>query len=159
MELKCYCGRTRTPAKRTLSDGRIAYGTWCNNGCGQWTAKKQSSFSLDQSFVEYDEETQQSIRDGLLSESRFATQVVKELEQEEWWRRYEIYLKSEVWENKRMAVLKRDRRLCQSCLVNLATQVHHLKYPSNADDLGSEPACDLISVCRECHERIHGRSF
>lgn len=60
------------------------------------------------------------------------------------------YLMSERWKIKRELVLKRDNNICQSCLQNKATQVHHLDYNYHMN----EPLYRLISVCRRCHEII-----
>lgn len=75
------------------------------------------------------------------------------LKRETWFSQYNDYLKSPVWQEKRDAVLKRDKYLCQCCLESLATQVHHRSYEF-VDMNGSEPAFDLVSVCSPCHIRI-----
>ncbi len=64
---------------------------------------------------------------------------------------YEKYLKSPEWKIKRKIVLIRDKNLCQSCLCNEATDVHHITYRH----LGNEPLFELVSVCRECHFAIY----
>lgn len=61
------------------------------------------------------------------------------------------YLNSFEWKQKRLQVLKRDSYLCQGCLTNSATDVHHLTY----DNWGNELLFQLISVCRQCHINIH----
>lgn len=65
---------------------------------------------------------------------------------------YKSYLQTPRWQKKRMLVIARDNGVCQSCLVKPATQAHHLTY----DRLYNEPLFDLIAVCKECHESIHG---
>lgn len=65
---------------------------------------------------------------------------------------YESYLKSPKWAGLRAQVLARDGGLCQGCLQRPATEVHHMKY----DHAFNELAFELVSVCRDCHERIHG---
>ena len=67
------------------------------------------------------------------------------------YQRYLKYLNSDAWAKKRDMVLRRDNYLCQACLVNRATQAHHLTYSM----LGREPLFDLIAVCAECHKEIH----
>jgi hypothetical protein len=64
---------------------------------------------------------------------------------------YEAYLLSEAWRNKRAEALRRDHGVCQGCRAQPATQVHHLTYAH----LGDELLFELISVCADCHERIH----
>lgn len=60
------------------------------------------------------------------------------------------YLKTEDWKKRRTLVLKRDNYLCQSCLENKATEVHHKSYRY----WKNEPLFELISVCNNCHEII-----
>jgi 5-methylcytosine-specific restriction endonuclease McrA len=74
-------------------------------------------------------------------------------EKAEWFRKYNNYLNSTIWLHKRLAILKRDDYLCQCCLTNVATQVHHKSYQF-VDFKGSEPAFDLESICRPCHDNI-----
>lgn len=64
---------------------------------------------------------------------------------------YDLYLNSEEWRVKRSAVLERDKHICQSCLSAEATQVHHTNY----DAVFDESLLDLVSVCSECHTKIH----
>jgi hypothetical protein len=63
---------------------------------------------------------------------------------------YQVYLKSERWQEKRIHALERDGYLCQSCRKARATEVHHLTYRH----IFNEPLFDLTSVCHPCHERI-----
>jgi 5-methylcytosine-specific restriction endonuclease McrA len=77
-----------------------------------------------------------------------------EQKQREWRERYEAHLKSDKWRVMRARVLKRDGGICQGCLTNKVTQVHHLTY----DRMGDEMMFDLVSVCGDCHDRIHDRN-
>ena len=52
------------------------------------------------------------------------------------------YLKTNEWKRKRELVLKRDKYLCQSCLEQTATEVHHLSYKF----WKNEPLFDLVSL-------------
>jgi 5-methylcytosine-specific restriction endonuclease McrA len=63
------------------------------------------------------------------------------------------YLKSDAWQRKRYVVLKRDNWRCVYC-GGRATQVHHTRYAKY--NIGREPIEWLVSVCRECHDSIHG---
>jgi 5-methylcytosine-specific restriction endonuclease McrA len=66
---------------------------------------------------------------------------------------YENYiLRSDEWQSKREKVLWRCRGLCEACLINKATQIHHLNY----DSLFNEVLWDLKGVCADCHKKIHG---
>ena len=53
----------------------------------------------------------------------------------------------------RRGILERDNWRCQvcGCLKNL--DVHHLRRRSQ---LGDDAETNLITLCRECHENLHG---
>ena len=65
--------------------------------------------------------------------------------------KYYEYLQSSEWKAKRELVLIRDKYKCQICNIKMADDVHHLTY----ENLGNEKLSDLLSVCRECHIKIH----
>lgn len=77
----------------------------------------------------------------------------REIKRDNWLQEYTKYLNSPEWKNKRDLVLKRDDYMCQCCLKNYATQVHHKSYEF-VDLAGSEPCFDLVSVCKSCHDSI-----
>lgn len=64
---------------------------------------------------------------------------------------YHEYLVTPEWGSIRARVLKRDNNICQGCLEQPATQVHHLSY----EHQGHEFAFELVGVCRDCHELLH----
>jgi len=66
---------------------------------------------------------------------------------------YAAYLQSDHWKDIRQRALVRDRFLCQGCLRDKATEVHHLTYAHRGDELLFE----LISLCDPCHERAHSK--
>lgn len=70
------------------------------------------------------------------------------------WEHYKEYLKSEKWMMKRYKVLVRDGGMCQGCLEVKAVQVHHKSY----DRVFDEPLFDLVSLCMNCHEKIHDKT-
>jgi len=65
--------------------------------------------------------------------------------------KYIEYLNSKKWKDKRNLVFERDNYKCQECKEKNADDVHHLTY----DNLGNENLNELVSVCRECHKKIH----
>lgn len=69
-------------------------------------------------------------------------------EYETWLKEHTIYLASDEWKWRRQMVLERDNYLCQGCLTNRATQVHHLTYKHWRNELLFE----LVSVCDGCHD-------
>lgn len=66
---------------------------------------------------------------------------------------YDEYIRSTEWARLRKLVLERDQFLCQGCLMEKATQVHHLTYAH----LGCELLYELVSLCRDCHELAHAQ--
>lgn len=75
----------------------------------------------------------------------------------------EKFYSSRTWKKFRVKVLERDHYECQWCRndktkprIVTATVVHHIKevndYPDLAFDMNN-----CVSLCRECHERHHGR--
>lgn len=71
----------------------------------------------------------------------------------EWWRRYNAYLKTPQWQEKRKLVFERAGGMCEGCRRKKATQVHHLTY----DHVGNELLFELVAICDACHRRIHPR--
>jgi hypothetical protein len=65
--------------------------------------------------------------------------------------KYQAYLLSEQWKNKRTKVLKRAQGICEGCLDVPATEVHHRSYEHVFDELLFE----LVALCEECHRKTH----
>lgn len=66
---------------------------------------------------------------------------------------YKDQLKDERWLRKRYLILIRDNHSCQMCgYLGDGVNVHHKKYTGKAWDA---PADDLITLCRECHSKLH----
>ncbi len=65
-------------------------------------------------------------------------------------RTYPEYLRSNHWKFTRSKILERDKYLCVVCSEK-AEEVHHINYKNWLDVLDE----DLISVCEECHCKIH----
>lgn len=58
------------------------------------------------------------------------------------------------WARIRKTVLKRDGYRCAQCGTAFNLQVHHIRYPGV---WGEEREEDLITVCDQCHKKIHGK--
>ena len=93
-------------------------------------------------------EEQRSKLEGVFVEQTLAIETGRDVS-------YNSYLASDDWKQKRSIVLERDKYLCQGCLKEPATEVHHLNY----DDVPNELMFDLVSLCRSCHERVHRRKL
>lgn len=64
---------------------------------------------------------------------------------------YREYLSSPRWRLKAWRVMERARGICEGCLVNRATQVHHKTYAHRENEL----AYELVALCNECHKVAH----
>jgi len=65
--------------------------------------------------------------------------------------KYQLYLTSSEWRNKRELAFQRDNNICQDCKVKPSEEVHHLTY----NNLFHEPLEDLKSLCKPCHKAAH----
>lgn len=69
------------------------------------------------------------------------------------------YLKSPKWAAMRARVIFRDGGVCQAdwgngkCQSRREIEVHHKTYVR----FGCENMGDLVTLCHDCHERVHGR--
>jgi 5-methylcytosine-specific restriction protein A len=59
------------------------------------------------------------------------------------------------YEALRQEVLRRDDWRCQSCGAMSNLEVHHQEFRSHSRRDSDE---NLITLCSECHARVHGRS-
>lgn len=67
---------------------------------------------------------------------------------------YEEYLKTEHWQQFRKKALKHYHYQCQKCdATGVRLDVHHLTYERR----GCELLEDVITLCKECHEKEHDR--
>lgn len=75
--------------------------------------------------------------------------------------------RSRYWKDKRTKILERDNYECQRCLGKLgkvkhirlkkANTVHHKVEIKSCPDLMLDDD-NLVSLCRTCHDEIHGRT-
>lgn len=66
---------------------------------------------------------------------------------------YREYLNHPEFKKIRAIVMDRSSGMCEKCGTAKATEVHHLKYPK----WGTFDTPDnLISVCHQCHCKVHG---
>jgi len=68
--------------------------------------------------------------------------------------KYQAYLCSREWSEKKEAVRKRSSGICERCRVYLMDAVHHLTYERKY----AEQLSDLQEICRACHEFTHAKS-
>lgn len=82
---------------------------------------------------------------------RIAAAAEAEKQNQDWWDRYNAYLKTPQWQRKRQAVFTRSGGLCEGCRINKAVQVHHLTYDHAFDEF----LWELVAICLSCHVRLH----
>ena len=68
---------------------------------------------------------------------------------------YRQYTASNKWKIKRDNRMALDNHECALCFTTSHLQVHHITY----DRIFNEKMSDLLTVCKSCHEIIHGREF
>jgi hypothetical protein len=71
---------------------------------------------------------------------------------DDWHRAHAEYLLSPAWRKRRKMVLQRCWPVCEGCGLQVPCEVHHLTY----EHWRAEFLFELVGLCRECHERIHG---
>ena len=65
--------------------------------------------------------------------------------------KYNTYIKSIRWSNKRDKALERDNYSCRKCWCNNNLHVHHASYRR----LWTEKVSDLFTLCSHCHKEFH----
>lgn len=67
--------------------------------------------------------------------------------------KYDEYMQSQRWREKRERALEWAEHRCQLCASGDRLEVHHNTY----ENLGHEKPADLIVLCTTCHGRFHDR--
>lgn len=81
-----------------------------------------------------------------------------------WIKRKNKFYSSGEWKALRRSIVLRDKNVCQKCgkLIFSKPNVHHVIHltPNNIDDENISLNPDnLITVCEDCHNKIHGKGF
>ena len=138
--------------QRTLKNGVVQIGTQCLK-CGSWKAIKATSLTRrehsDALCNTYDE----TLRERYYQQQKTEYDAKRAEENQAWWDWYNEYLSSEQWKKKAARVKQRDNHICRGCLIKRADVVHHLTYAH----VGDEPLFDLVSMCYECHNKLHNK--
>jgi hypothetical protein len=155
-QARCDCVGTMRQRFRILRNGTEQWGAQCIR-CGSWTAAKKSTFSA-RPDEEYDESIGSAWHEHLIAFWREQSEAREQeaehkraAERRAWLASHDAYLQTDKWRSLRARVLRRDNGICQGCLVQNATQVHHLSYAHWRDELLFE----LTSLCDACHTKAH----
>jgi len=135
------------------SNGNILYKNQCLR-CGQTfpniphdkltDAQKQAAKATDDTIRQRFEKENEHVFNDAFTKAKAERKAVRR-------RKYNRYLESDEWKQKRDKVLKRANGICEGCLENPAKHVHHLHYGSIFDEL----LFDLVAICESCHAKIH----
>lgn len=67
---------------------------------------------------------------------------------------YQHQLEHPLWIKKKNMILERDHHQCVLCGSPLYLQVHHKRY-SDGKRAWEYPNAVLVTLCRECHQKVH----
>lgn len=148
------------PVRFTKSNGVVCVRIQCQR-CGESQGERRKADYCIDKLLDWDEEIRSEWRaarnerwNELREQSEVERQAAIQEQNAEWWAKYNTYLQTQQWHKMRQKVLDRDNNLCQACLSNKATHVHHLSYDLY-NRLGKSAAFELVAICRVCHEQIH----
>jgi hypothetical protein len=146
--LNCQHANSELRLKR-ITGGGIQYRRQCMT-CGRSASNAIASALVKVCPPEWDERLELEAADRIrqLHVARKAEAERKRRDE------YDAYMGSSEWQSKRSAVLMRDRYICQGCLEEPASEVHHITY----SHFGAELLFQLISLCGDCHERAHAET-
>lgn len=135
---------------RNKSAGLIGYQcVECGERVGPWL-KHASVKDIDSIEDWKDLSTPQPANDDRIPLLDLESRVTRYINREH----YQNYLQSDAWKRRRAKVFERAGGVCEGCLTNPATQVHHITYTH----IFREFAFELVALCNECHQRIHSDS-
>ncbi|MBR6983013.1 MAG: HNH endonuclease [Ruminococcus sp.] len=87
------------------------------------------------------------------------TEQIRTLIQED---RLEEFYKDWYWRMLALRIIKEEHGECRMCKdahkLKKATLVHHIQYLRDHPELAYERS-NLMPLCHDCHERIHGRGI
>jgi 5-methylcytosine-specific restriction endonuclease McrA len=145
--------------RRQIAGGGVQHVRQCMN-CGARVGNAVKAGTITEAIYAFDEDfrVRKEEECRVMRESRRQAMRDAEADQSKaWWDDYDAFMQSDEWREIRLRVLHRDKRICQSCLTEPATQVHHLSYNRLGEgrSVADVPAWDLAAICTTCHQRIH----
>jgi 5-methylcytosine-specific restriction endonuclease McrA len=149
------CGITTSELRRfTCSNGTFQVRRQCT-ACGSGIGNPIPHYQVDDIKRLPAWDTAPADREKTLIADREIERLDKKAaEDREWRKRYNAHLSSAEWRALADRVLRRAGFVCEGCLEQRATQVHHMTY----DHLGAEFAFELRALCKPCHDRFHEKT-
>ena len=150
IESEFACSHETQELRRRINRNQaISYVKQCIR-CGFTSSpiKKESALAFsDDDIPDYDYELKDKWSNQRSKKIQTAFETAKKKRADE----YQSYLETIDWKGLRQKVFKRSGGMCEGCLENKATQVHHLTY----EHVGNEFMWEVVAICNECHERYH----
>ncbi len=136
---------------KKISESNTVYAYEQCSSCGLKIKGPISQKGFDiKSLAIFNEELNNQVNEDIYKEYFTIQSELGVIKKDNFFIKYDEYLKSNTWKDKRDRVLKRDNYLCQACLRNEATEVHHKTYKH----VFNEPLFELVSICKSCHDKI-----
>jgi hypothetical protein len=148
------CENHRLEIRRAIvSGGQVQFKQQCLD-CGEPVGTAISHAKAPKDAADFDHSIAQRRR--AMHEQQYQAIIQKHVKLQKskdsaFWRKYDKYLATPEWAAKRARVLKRAGGICEGCLEQPATQVHHLTYRHWPNEFMFE----LVAICKGCHERLH----
>lgn len=136
----------KTYTKEQLEEATMKYLLECSNKEKQYI--KQGGGFFAERIIDYIGEQVTKVIDYKADVDLY-TQMLNALK----YMPYNEYLTTEHWLHFKDEVLKFYRYSCQVCNSKSHLNVHHKTY----ENRGRETFNDVILICSECHEKIHGK--
>ena len=153
----CYCGATPEVYEFVDENGEHGFNIGCCVlGLEDQTCEGAIKFWNDCNG--YDEDDEKMIRPAeyKLRDFFYEDALRPQTKKGSWWSKYNDYLNSHEWHEKRECVLFRDNHTCQHCGSDENLQVHHMSYKHLGE---SQEISSCITLCKSCHEKVHNRQF
>ncbi len=122
------CSHAMMYKRQPLRDGRWYIVKQCSE-CGMLESKAISKLRCPfnpETLVMVNEKEAAAARQDVRDHHEQIHQQEKARKKAEWFKQHDEYLRSDAWRAKRKLALMRDKGICQGCLMNTATDVHHL---------------------------------
>lgn len=151
-EARCQHRRTE-PRRVTVAGGSIQFRQQCL-ACGELIGSAIRKATLLEGAPPSDQgllDRCRSQREKQYYDILRKHQELQRTKNDEWWVKYDAYLKTSEWRRIHDQVIRRAGGFCEGCGRKSASQVHHITY----QHVFAEFLFELVAVCDECHQRLH----
>lgn len=148
------CNQEMTHVKKIMINGRYRITGQCS-GCG-WYDSLNYKYSLFENYLkipDFDFKAWERYKENRNAITKIKRNIaIKEREQiwEERKEKYERYINSTEWREKRKIAFKKWGTRCFICNIENANEVHHVSYKN----LYNETDKDMVILCHHCHINV-----